>query len=440
MATLRVQRLCVQWPRFGPYHLARLRAAHAYLDPMGVELVGLETAGRDALYAWGVEAAPEPFRREQAFPERTFEAIPPAEIEAGVTAALDRTDPDAVAITSYSMPDARAALRWCRRRRRVAVVMTDSKADDAPRVAWREHVKRVLLSQYDAALVAGAPHRAYLLRLGFPAERIFSGYDVVDNAFFRAGAEAARGRPEAYRPLPGLERGGPFFLASNRFLPRKNLERLLLAYARYRAASAAPWGLRLLGDGPLRPELERTVAEHGIEGVVFCGFRQIAELPAYYGLAGAFVHPALADPWGLVVNEAMAAGLPVLVSARAGCAEDLVEDGRNGFTFDPERTDRLAELMARVAAPETDRAALGRRSQAIVSGFSPETFARQLGRAVQAGAPRAGRPLRPAAGALLWALRTLARRPDSFHSAPETLLFPPSSSLAEATPPGDAAG
>ena len=62
-----IRRLCIQWPRFGPYHLARLRAVHAFLETKGVELIALETAGEDATYAWRVEAAAEPFRREQVF-------------------------------------------------------------------------------------------------------------------------------------------------------------------------------------------------------------------------------------------------------------------------------------------------------------------------------------------------------------------------------------
>src|SRR5690606_4734401 len=179
-----IKRLCVQWPRFGPYHLARLAAPHRPFASEGVELIGLETATDDRLYGWAVERGPSAFRREQVFPGRVFDEIPPREMAAGVHAALDRLNPDAVGIHSYSLPDARACLAWCRRRRRVAVLMYDSNERDAPRVGWREAAKRLLVSEYDAALVAGHPQGRYAVRLGIPYDRVFYGYDVVDNAYF----------------------------------------------------------------------------------------------------------------------------------------------------------------------------------------------------------------------------------------------------------------
>jgi 1,2-diacylglycerol 3-alpha-glucosyltransferase len=417
-----MRKLCVQWPRLGPYHLARLRAAYTYLNPQGVEVVALETAGRDALYAWEIQTAPEPFSREQVFPERVFEAIPPAEVEAGIAAALDRISPEAVAINSYSLPDARAALRWCRLNHRVAVLMTDSKEDDAPRVWWRERVKRLLVSQYDAAFVGGTPQRRYLEKLGLPAEVVFTGANAVDNAYFDEVANRLQSGGHSPPDLPGLHSTTPYFLAVNRLLPLKNLDRLLLAYARYRTSTSNPWRLLLVGDGPDRARLEKLVGEEEIAGVTFCGFHQRDALAVYYALAGAFVHPTLKDTWGLVVNEAMAAGLPVLVSERAGCAEDLVEEGLNGFTFDPERPERLTELMALLTAPGTNLDAMGRHARIVSDRFSPERFAYQLWNAVQAGKARADRSLHPTAQALLWTIRTLARRSDSFHSTPETLL------------------
>lgn len=402
-------RVCVQWPRFGPYHLARLRAAHARFAEEHVELIGLETAGDDATYAWRVEAAAEPFRREQVFPGRTFEAIPPHDMAAGITARLDALQPDAVAITSYSYPDARACLAWCRRNRRAAVLMSATRAEDAPRTGWREHVKRQLVALFDAALVGGTPQRRYTEALGMPAHRIFEPYNVVDNAFF---ATAARGDSGA----PGLQERTPFFLASGRFLAIKNLDGLLRAYAAYRAQISAPWRLVLLGDGAEREALEGQIRRERIEGVTVTGFRQIEELPAYYHRTGALVHPSFKDTWGLVVNEAMAAGLPVIVSTGAGCHEDLVRVGENGFTFDPGDLEALTQHLLTVSDPAFDRAAAGEASRRIVEEWSPERFAEGLWRAVQAGQMRANRSFPTAGRAILALLDRLARRPNAFHS------------------------
>lgn len=407
------QTLCVHWPRLGPYHLARLAALHARLAAQDRTLVALETAGTD-LYAWRAETAPTPYRRVTLFPGTAFEDIPPPAMHRAVTAALGEIAPDAVAVTSYSTPDARAALAWCRRRRRAAVMMFDSRAEDGARAGWREALKRQIVRQFDAAIVAGTPQAAYAQALGIPAAATFAPLDVVDNAFF-----ARQGPP---RPdLPGLGDARPFFLASNRLVARKNVRALVAAYGRYRqAAGARPWRLVLLGDGPGRQALEAAVREAALPDVTFAGFQQIDALPAYYAAAGAFVHPATADQWGLVVNEAMAAGLPVLVSTGAGCAPDLVRDGANGFTFAPADEAHLTALLGHVAAmPDPERARMGEASRELIAGYRPEDFAREMDRAAAAGLRRAGRSLSPGGRLVLGALRLAARRATSFQTLPE---------------------
>ena len=117
----------------------------------------------------------------------------------------------------------------------------------------------------------------------------------------------------------------------------------------------------------------------------FEGFRQYGELPGYYAGAGAFVHPAREEPWGLVVNEAMAAGLPVLVSRRCGCAGDLVADGENGFLLDPEDIGMMAGKLRQVAEMgEGERKKMGQKSREIVARYGPERFAAGLEEAVEA--------------------------------------------------------
>jgi glycosyltransferase involved in cell wall biosynthesis len=148
----------------------------------------------------------------------------------------------------------------------------------------------------------------------------------------------------------------------------------------------------LVGDGPLKPRLLQLRQRLGLgEDLLLPGFKQYPELPEYYGLAGAFILAStVEETWGLVVNEAMASGLPVLVSERCGCASDLVANGRNGFTFDPFNVSQLAHLMSRIADPQTDRSAMGAASREIIADWSPEVWARNLQLASQAalGAPR----------------------------------------------------
>jgi glycosyltransferase involved in cell wall biosynthesis len=191
-----------------------------------------------------------------------------------------------------------------------------------------------------------------------------------------------------------------FFLASARYIEKKNLFTLIEAYADYHARSkqagdSEPWSLVILGDGVLKPALQGRIEQlHLSDRVLLQGFKQYPELPAYYGLAGGFIHASTTEQWGLVVNEAMAAGLPVLVSERCGCASELVRNGENGYLFNPSDQHTLSDLMTQMSGSECNRAAMGQISQDIVEGYGPDKFAdgllKAVRRAKEVGAARPG--------------------------------------------------
>jgi glycosyltransferase involved in cell wall biosynthesis len=266
---------------------------------------------------------------------------------------------------------------------------------------WREAVKRRLVRQFSAALVGGTPHRDYVVQLGLPPERVFDGYDVVDNDYFAAGADAARADAPALRDQHRLPER--FFLASARFIAKKNLDRLIRAFAAYRkTAGAAAWDLVLLGDGPEKPRLTQLIDELAIRGSVHLpGFKPFADLPAHYGLAGAFVHPSTTEQWGLVVNEAMAAGLPVVVSRTCGCAPDLVTDGVTGLAVDPYDPADITRALATAAAPAFDRTAMGQAARERVAAWSPARFASNFWRSAEAAVAVGPRPRRLTSRVLL---------------------------------------
>ena len=392
--------LCVQWPRFGPYHLARLKEAHVWCKQQGIDLIALETASNSDLYEWRVENTETSFKRVQVFSNQTWESISPAEMHAGVVRALDAIQPDVLAIHTYSLPDSRACLLWAKQNGKASIVMTDSKADDAVRYRWKEWLKSVLIKEYDAAFLAGIPQKAYFESLGYPAEAISLGYNAVDNAFFATPSPSID--PDS---LPGLLDKTPFMLASNRFLERKNLDNLIRAYGVYRKSTPSPFRLLMLGDGQLRSRLEHLVAEQGIKGVEFVGFRQIEELPTYYHHAAFFVHPSRVDTWALVVNEAMAAGLPVVVCTGAGCHKDLVDPGRNGFLFDADDVNVLARHMRVLTEDDGLRQSAGQASFEIIARWNLDRFAKGLLDAVDIASKRKGRSMNPVSRALIETLR-----------------------------------
>jgi glycosyltransferase involved in cell wall biosynthesis len=252
-----------------------------------------------------------------------------------------------------------------------------------------------LLRWFGAALCGGDNARDYLVELGMPAETIFLGYNAVDNLYFARRTDDVRIKGARPFLAPGRQLDaaacGRYFLASARFVAKKNLVGLLDAYALYRSRlddSKSAWPLAILGDGPLRRELEAKRASLGLTDFVHLpGFVQYEGLPAYFGTAGAFVHASTTEQWGLVVNEAMASGLPVVVSNRCGCAATLVVDGENGFTFDPNDTAGLAGLLNTVAH-RADRAVFGAASRLRIAAWGPERFAEGLEAAARCAVSR----------------------------------------------------
>jgi glycosyltransferase involved in cell wall biosynthesis len=239
--------------------------------------------------------------------------LSPAVMSKALQKALDRLDPDVVISGPIAFPSGAAAVRWCRDHRRPVIVMDDARLADVRRSSITNYVKRRIYRNVDAVLIAAPSHASSYRSWGMPADRICFGVDVIDNDWFfkRAEAERACAAGKSRLGLPGR-----FFLGVGRQIAQKNWATLLLAYQRYKAlVSGEPWSLVLVGEGPERPAMERLVREQRIAGVRFLPFLNHEELCVCYAHAGAFVLPSHGETWGLVVNEAMACGLPVLVRA-----------------------------------------------------------------------------------------------------------------------------
>jgi len=385
--------LAISFTNLGPYHLARLRALADRLAQQGDRLIAYETAGVEQKYPWLAARGPEPFAWTTLVPGTPLEDLSPARAERAMLQALERDQPDAVAVAGYVRPEALAAAAWARRRGLPAILMSESQAVDRPRVWWKEAIKRRRVRRFDAALVGGPTHRAYLETLGMPGARIALGYNAVDHSHFADGARAARREPEARRGLPEA----PYFLTVSRFVPEKNLVRLVQAFALYRRTvdPASAWDLVLCGGGPGAHEVDEAIRESGLEAAIHRpGFVQADGLPRWYAHASAFILPSLSEPWGLVANEAAASGVPLLISERAGCASTLVPEppGTTGWRLDPTSTEAIAGSLARMAgSPEEARLAMGRQAATIAAGWGPARFADGLLLALEIAHPVARR-------------------------------------------------
>ncbi len=235
-----------------------------------------------------------------------------------VWSALNEINPQVLAIGGYKQWDMLTALAWARIKMRLAILLMDSKHHDYVRHKVKEWVKRKVVSLFDAAMVSGTYSQEYAINLGMPTERVFTGCDVVDNDYFFQKADWVRENACSLRKKYRLPEA--FFLCVSRLVEGKGISRLLQAYAQYvRKSPEQAWSLVFCGSGPLEDQLKQESKKLGINQVHFAGFRPIEELPIYYGLARCLIIPSMRDTWSLVVNEAMASGLPVLVSKACGC-------------------------------------------------------------------------------------------------------------------------
>jgi 1,2-diacylglycerol 3-alpha-glucosyltransferase len=372
--------VAVVFHHIGPYHHARLNAAADGLSVTGIEW---SDQGHDA---WGAGATPARYHKVSLFPEATDHYPDKVELRSAFWSALEQTNPDAMAVNGWNNFGSLIAANCCVRRGIPMLVMSESSRQDEPRIWWKEIIKQGIVGLYSAALVGGQRHVEYLVELGMPRERIFTGYDVVDNAYFREKTEEIRSQRSEVRQKYALPEN--YFLASARFVEKKNLPKLIQAYAEYRRRShietKVPWDLVLLGDGPLRRTLNAQLSTLNLhEHVHLPGFKPYDELPVYYALAKAFVHASTTEQWGLVVNEAIASGLPVIVSNRCGCAPELVNG--NGFTFDPMNEDELVTRLSDMGSlSDQERKHLGDNSYRIAADFAPERFGEGLDRAASA--------------------------------------------------------
>jgi glycosyltransferase involved in cell wall biosynthesis len=260
------------------------------------------------------------------------------------------------------------------------ILWSESNAFDRRRSWWRELPKRIFVGRMKAAHVYGSSNTRYLVSLGMSGERIFEKRAVVDTGLFR--------------PVPERRNPGPckVLLFVGRFVMVKNLPFLLRAFAAVRQNRQAPkLALRLVGYGPLENEMRNLAQDLGIGPLVeFHGAASQAELPGIYSAADIFVLPSISETFGMVVLEAMACGLPVVVSRRCGCASDLAT-AQTGWTFDPFCEADLTAVLERVAGLDAgELRRMGMAGRELAQAYSPErcadTVVRSVKRALQAAA------------------------------------------------------
>ena len=368
-------KICIIWESFGAYHYARLRQVNQETN-----LIAIQIAEVDTTYHWNTDGLGKDLSIVSLVGHITNDK---SDILKNLISALDEVSPDVVFVPGWSARYALEAFRWARRAGVPAVLMSDSNYFDVNRNPISETIKKAIVAHAGSGLAAGTAAKNYLQKLGMAESKVFVGYDVVDNQYFQRCLAPRADQPQR-------------FLCVARLIKRKNVDGLIQAYSHYVKKSESNhsvWPLTIVGDGPERGYLTELVHKLDLSDLVeFAGTIDYDEIRDAYKNASVLILPSHSEQWGLVVNEAMASGLAVLVSQNAGCSIDLVEFGVNGYSFDPYDSIALGGYLEYFANNPDTVSIMGENSQRIVSNWGLELFANSARGAAVASLLEPARP------------------------------------------------
>lgn len=248
------------------------------------------------------------------------------------------------------------------------------------RTPLKESLKHFMFQRVDGIETTGEDGKQYAMRYGVPPEQIFITAHAFDVAHFIDGHTAALAQRKHKRQTLGLK--GVTFIYVGRLWQGKGVGYLLEAFEKVQQETRGEVSLLIVGDGPQEEELQQRCIKFRIQNVVFAGFQPRERLPEFYAMADVFVFPTLGDPYGLVVDEAMACSLPVISSSSAGEIRDRIEEGVNGFIVSPEDSEALADRMLHLASDPKLCTRMGEISAKKIAGHTPDRWAEDFERMV----------------------------------------------------------
>lgn len=299
--------------------------------------------------------------------------------------ALIRKRFDLVLAFGYFDPACQMAALFCKATGTPFMLWSGSTLFENKRLRrYTDVLKKLVIRAASGYVAYGTRARDYLISLGASADRIWISTNTVDVREFHAQSQMCRMNRVAMRRSLGLTASQPVILFVGRLVEIKGVQFLLdaLPLIQEEIPDAA---LVLAGDGAHEPELRRIVSERKLNPVVFLGNRPLEALPATYALADVLVLPTYTgEVWGLVVNEAMAAELPVVATSLCGAAADLILPGENGYIVPPQDPRALSQSLISIVTARTTAVQMGKRSWEIIQRYDLAAGAAAAKRAIVA--------------------------------------------------------
>ena len=295
----------------------------------------------------------------------------------GIIKAIQVFRPDIVNLTGYYDFASWAVLFYCKISSIKTILSNESTADDHARNKVKEFFKSLIIKQFDGYFNFGTLSKNYLLGLGVQPEKMLVNRNCVDNKTLKNKYQNYLSeRVDRQKALNLASRN---FIFVGRLIDYKNILVFLEAFGIAQSKLLQEnWGVIILGDGEQKEDLQQFVKEKNIQCISFQKGVSWQQVPEYLALSNVLVLPSYSEPWGLVVNEAMACGLPVIVSEKCGCAIDLVKNGSNGFIFSPNNIEQLTAILLKFMNQEVDLKQMGQISEKIIQEYSPENVAKEM--------------------------------------------------------------
>lgn len=349
----------------GPAHIVRIRSLD---EQEGISCRGVALAAKEKTRKY--DAAPPSDVEIEEITSGVYEEMRTGTVLRAARRHILATHPSVIIIDSPADPVQYRLGRWAQRRGILVFTRWAATWLDHPRVRWKEFLKGFIYRGWDGYLVTGIRAADYLASFGVSSEQIFSCGNPVDgNAIETISQEII---------VSG--RSTDLFFAG-RFLRLKNLVPFLRAFSRYRR-EGGELGLRLAGFGETESEVRSVAAT--IPDVELIGHLQFSDLVREYLSCAALVLPSYSENWGLVVNEAMHAGAPVLASTHVGCVPELVHEGTTGLLFDPLSEDSMVDVLHRFEAmSDSDRQAMSRTCHSEILEQTPDAWAARVAQGIR---------------------------------------------------------
>lgn len=361
------------WDNFGPTHMDRLEAMSSHLGQERV--VGIEWTSKSATYSW--QSSEGSFTRLTA-----NERVPRGRWRRFLRLwkAVWNADASHYFFCHYERWEVFLSAVCLRLIGKRVFVMNDTKFDDKARQIFAEIGKVILYLPYNGAIVGSPRSAEYLRFLGFKKRPVELSYDSISIDRIVSQSSAVLSTP----PRDFQSRG---FIVVSRAVPKKNLETVIRGYALYRQRAASPESCRTLkicGDGPLIDKLKSLAMELCVSDYVsFVGFVQTQEVSRLLAESAALVLLSSEEQFGFVVVEALAMGLPVIVSLNVGSRDEFVRSGINGYLVEHDNPEGLAVALEAVSSSEANWLAMSNAARTSADKGDVKHFVEAVGRLIR---------------------------------------------------------